>query len=459
MKTKEHVFSRPLGQLPKDDKLRVLNSVGEVSYEFGPSEPVWECEFFEYEHETLNAKRKISIKLGSSIIRAAAIGSIWQDRKNVGFVGKCLPDILQLDLPHDPIEQTVIYRKDIFFKNGDLYPPIFSSEFITHCRPYLLIKLLGHFDADYALISCFEVYRYYFGYLPSVSRHFLNFDIDGNNESLFVSKNTHWVKAKNVYQIDPHPPITDLDQQRLAHYLASKSARRSMGLTAASARARYVCGQPVYPVCRVPISGLNKWKIVGRLRDIYREDVLKSQRVLTVSRIINCYDPQRVDCVESTREKIRYVKGKVITDDSNEDDTGNGNLIPPAVDGTNIPVVSDKPPGSPVKITSPDIDANAFIRECWQNTSYIRVGVEKERDRDWKKKQTDLNVDEASTQEGSGGDPNTGQVIDNPLVKFLLMSCHLASNIYLIQQNFIWMEMGAVEGTLWEVRTISFILI
>lgn len=409
---REHLYARPLGQLPNDETIRILTSVKDVGYSLSPSEPTWTCSFCDYAAGHMRDENVFKIKLGSSIIRAAAIGSLWRARKHVGFAGSVWPEYLHCEFPDCPSQQKIVYRFDIMDDESSSQLIEFRTSRTVGAQPYVLIPLLGNNFADFALISCFEVYRYYYGYLPSVSRHFFSFDSDGNNPNLFRANSTGRTKSYKTYRIDPLPPLTDRDQKRVAQYLSSKSARKAIGLCAASARAMAARDEPVLPSCHIPISGINKWKVSAQPRELNIEvdGKLSVRRVVAISRIIKCFDERKIHHVISMREQIIVVNNPDIDSNSNR----NNGIIPPTIPGADIPVISDKPPGSVVRVTDPDIHADAFERECWDDVSFQRIGTEREITTVWPAEPPIHEINEASTQSDGEGLINTGRLDDGP---------------------------------------------
>lgn len=410
---RENLYARPLGQLPNNDALLILSNVGEVTYSSSPSEPTWTCLFKVFHSEQNTGVTRFPIKLGGSIIQAASVGSLWKARKNVGFAGSAWPNLLYSNLPDCPSKQKVVYRINI----SDDFDPAKETEFRSNwsqgARPYLVVPLLGEASADFALISCFEIYRYYYGCLPSVSRHFFSFDIDGNNPKLFRPANTKPTDAFKTYQIDPLPSLSDADQRRIAHYLSSKSARKAIGLTAASARASSVRNVPVLPVCRIPICGINKWAVSARLRklNIEIDGELRNRPVLAISRIIECFDDLKIQHVLSTRQRIIRLKDADINVRNLNKGAG---AIPLTISSDDIPVVSDEPPGSVIRVASPALEEDEFDRECWEGVSFKRIGSEKEIAQVYFPDPSSESIMAASTQLESGGLLNIGRLQDDP---------------------------------------------
>ena len=402
-KIAEARYYRPLGQLPEGENPYILTSVGKVDYAYGSNEPVWDCTFTPVVERRFDRTSSLSIGIGSSIICCAAVGSIWQNQSNIGFIGWVWPRNLHCEMS----DQIVLFRKS---KDG-IFPLVFSGDRNPGDTPYILIPLLGEIDADYALVSCPEVYRYYYGYLPSVSRHFFSFDMNGNNAKLFNSKSTGWVD-NGIYQIDPKPAMTDMDQERFANYHASATARSAIGKAASSARAQFNRKEEVRPIVQVPISGINEWVVAGSVQEVLIDISGKKgeRNVIAVTRILDCLNASSVKKVESLRA-IRTRRSRTDPPPPPSDT----DYTPPPIPnpgGKVPPVVSDEKPGTQ-KLDEPELEAEAFFhRASWKNIAFEKKGVKRALLRTRFDEVDHNDIDFVSTQDEGGGADNIAPLGD-----------------------------------------------
>ncbi len=374
-----------------------------MDYAYGPSEPVWDCTFTPIRQGRLDEGSSINFGIGASIICCAAIGSVWKNQFNIGFVGQ----VWSRNLFCEMSSQVVLYRK----KQADASTPRFSNVGKPGDTPYILIPILGEPDADHALVSCSEIYRYYFGYLPSVSRHFFSFDANGNNTKLFNSNNTGWVD-NGVYQIDPRPAMTDMDQERFAPYHVSSTARRAIGKAAASARAQFNRKEKVRPIVEVPVSLMNEWVVVASAQEVLinvsgHEEI---EKVLAVPRILDCLNASPVREVVSLRAR------RTRRTYSDPPPPADSDYKPPNIPNPTAkipPVISDEKPGTR-KLDEPDIEEETFYnRVSWKNLDFKKIGVERALLRTRADEVDHTDIDYVSTQNEGGGADNVAPLGDH----------------------------------------------
>jgi len=374
-----------------------------VDYAYGPSEPVWDCTFTPIIRGRLDESSSLNFGIGASIICCAAIGSVWRNQFNIGFVGQ----VWSRNLFCEMSSQVVLYRK----MHVEASTPSFSEEGEPGDTPYILIPILGEPDTNHALVSCSEIYRYYFGYLPSVSRHFFSFDTNGNNNKLFNAKNTGWVD-NGVYQIDPRPAMTDMDQERFAAYHVSSTARKAMGKAAASARAQFNRKEKVKPIVEVPVALMNEWVVVASVQEvsIKLSGHKKIEKVLAVPRILDCLNSSPVREVVSLRaRRIR----RTYSDPPPSSET---DYRPPSIPNPTSkipPVISDEKPGTR-KLDDPGIEEEVFFnRASWKNIDFKKIGVERALLRTRADEVDHTDIDYVSSQNEGGGADNIAPLGDH----------------------------------------------
>lgn len=389
-------FNHPLGNLPEDDLIWVVIEAGRVDYlGSNRSEPVWPTTLSPLIDGRLDVNQTIKINLGASLYRHAPILSVWKNQAHIGFVGEEWPDILHCDFS----DQRILYRES---KEVVGIPSFFELESESR-NPYILFKVNGLIGIDYGIVRSQEISRYYYGYLTSVSRNFFNFDKNCDNPNLFNSRYTLRINH-NTFQIDPTSRMSDQDQARLCVYLNSKVARLAISSAAFSARALSLKFNDVRPVFRVPVSGRCEWRVVGRPLDIVlnREDnVSEMTRVFAVSRIQSCGNPSDIRYVDS----LRVTKRRQTRKDRRGYSTP---IFRPAKRKSDIPVVSDIPPGTQTSNPEDIFSPPARARDAWANLVLLVKHKNKEGKSGAYEVLSAADIDKMTTMQGSGGEDGTG---------------------------------------------------
>lgn len=294
--------------LPADGERRRIVSVGPVRREGQlPQEPHWKVSWerlttdshSDADQEPEEQRNFEAHWLGAGLLKDLAIASLWEGDT--------------LTKPNDPKRARSLHistkgqRLWQRLANDSRKTPRFSPyRPEVDAPPYLYLPIGQNYYADYALIRCSEIIRFYFAQVSKISSYLFDFDSDCNNPALYSAKMSGW-NPNGQYAIAPTSLLTNNDAAVLAILLATPASRKALVMAARSARQAMLKNRPVWPVTYVPVEGDIIWRIIGQDTPwtIINADTGEQEQAIGISQIVTCYAPIPIKNVQVIRSTSR----------------------------------------------------------------------------------------------------------------------------------------------------------